>query len=173
MLVEKYILNALQGDNEAFMELYNQFGERALRLSMSITRDRQLAEDAVQVAFLRVYRKGHQFKTTEKFEPWFFRIVINESKRLIKKKPQEMELPIDFGSATSFTGEINLREMVSQVMSSLSEEQRTILSLKFVSEYTEKEIAQILRIPLGTVKSRLHYAKKSMANILKEGEGND
>lgn len=168
--MEKYILDALGGDHDAFMRLYEQFGERALRLSMSITKNRQLAEDAVQDAFLRVYRKGHQFKATEVFEPWFFRIVINESKRIIKKNPQESELLADFGTVSSFTGEINLKAMVSQLMSCLSEDQRTILTLKFVFEYTEREIAEVLQVPQGTVKSRLYYAKKEMAKMLKGGE---
>lgn len=168
--MEQYILDALRGDHDAFMQLYEQLGERALRLSMSITKNRQLAEDAVQDAFLRVYRKGHQFKETEAFEPWFFRIVINESKRVIKKTPQEAELPFELGTVSSFTGEINLKAMVSQVMSCMSEEQRTLLTLKFVFEYTEREIAEVLQIPQGTVKSRLYYAKRSIAKILKEGE---
>ncbi|MCL1853022.1 MAG: sigma-70 family RNA polymerase sigma factor [Peptococcaceae bacterium] len=157
-----YIIQALHGDHNAFGRVYDTYAASALRLSMSITRDSALAQDAVQEAFLRVYRKGRQFRQNEAFEPWFYRIVINESKRVLKQRPHEPALN-DFMSVSSFTDQGDSLVNITAAMATLSEEHRTVLTLKFVLDHSEAAIAGIIKKPLGTVKSRIHYAKKSLA----------
>ena len=78
--METYISKALAGDHEAFARLYDAYAPEALRLSTAVTGRADLAADAVQEAFLRVYRKGYQCRG--EFKPWFFRIVLNESYRM-------------------------------------------------------------------------------------------
>ena len=75
--MEAYIVRALSGDHGAFVQLYDNFAAPALRLSIAITRRTDLAEDAVQEAFIRVFNKGYQCNKNGHFEPWFFLIVIN------------------------------------------------------------------------------------------------
>ncbi len=170
--MDTYIICALHGDQEAFMQLYDEYGEKALRLSMGITRQRQLAEDAVQEAFLRAYRKGHQFKKNENFGPWFYRIVINESKRALSRHPLTVELNEDVANKASFTEQVHLNMLVEQCLLMLSEEHRIVLSLKFLMGYSEAEIAQVLKKPVGTIKSRLYYAKQAMSQIVSGGDIN-
>lgn len=160
--MDEYIFCALSGDHSAFEQLYNNFAPAALRLGVAITRNPALAEDAVQEAFVRVFKKGYQCKKERKFEPWFFRIVINESKRVLKKNPGEQELDTErFGS--SFTDQTDLSLAITAALDKLSSEHRTILVLMYLMGYGEKDISEILKKPVGTVKSRIHYAKKALA----------
>lgn len=170
--MEEYIVSALSGDKIAFSKLYDNFSPAALRLSTVITRNPDLAEDAVQEAFIRVYKKGYQCKTSEKFEPWFFRIVINESKRILRKYPGEVELELSY-MVSSFTEQADLSIAVDLALRELSLEHRTVLVLKFLLDYSEKEIGKIINKPVGTVKSRIYYAKKALADKMSGKEENE
>lgn len=167
--MQDYIMQALQGDHEAFSKVYDHYADAALRLSVSITRSSALAEDAVQEAFLRIFKKGYQYRHSEKFEPWFFRIIINESKRAVKRYPNEMKLD-ESQSIPSFTNQSDLSATIASLMDKLSEEHRLILSLRFLLDYSERSISEIIQKPLGTVKSRIHYAKKALREIMKGEE---
>ena len=160
-----YVARALRGDHEAFSQLYDRYGSAALRLSMAITGSPDLAADAVQEAFLRVYQKGGQYRKEAKFEPWFFRIVINESRRVLRRQPRAQEL-IGAGEEPSFAEQINLSVTIAAALERLSQKHRTVLVLRFLMDYSEREIASMIRKPVGTVKSRLHYAKLAMAREL-------
>lgn len=165
--METEITRALNGDREAFSSLYDRFAPSALRVAAAITRSADLAQDAVQEAFLRVFRKGRQCR--ERFEPWFYRIVINESKRALRRQPDTRPLDTEMGGA-SFSDRSDLSLTVEAALDRLSPEHRAVLVLKFLLEYSEEEIGEILHIPLGTVKSRVHYAKKALARELGEKE---
>lgn len=129
-IVEDYITKALAGDHQAFCLLYDHFSADALRLAAAITRSNDMAADAVQESFLRVYKKGYQCKSPDSFRPWFFKIVVNESKRLLKKHPLETELNEDYQSpGNSITPEFHL--ILSDALSKLSWEHRSALVLKF------------------------------------------
>lgn len=169
-MTDDYISDALRGDHEAFLQLYDNFSARALRLSFSITRALPMAEDAVQEAFLRVYKKGRQCRRSEEFTAWFFRIVINESKRILARYPGEVELDDSYADP-SFTGQSELSAAVSAAMDSLSQEHRVVLTLKFLLDHSEADIAKMIKKPIGTVKSRLHYAKKALAREMEPNEG--
>lgn len=159
--MEDYIKKALNGDHQAFAQLYDNFAADALRLAAAVTHSPDLAADAVQEAFIRVYKKGYQCKSPDKFKPWFFRIVINESKRIAKKYSIETELDPDCPAAAADNYDLPLA--ISHALGKLTWEHRSVLVLKFVMGYTENEISVILKKPLGTVKSRIHYAKKALA----------
>lgn len=166
--MEEYVDRALAGDHQAFARLYDRYAGAALRLSTAITGNPDLAADAVQEAFLRVYRKGARFRREESFEPWFFRIVINESRRALRRQPGHS--PLTGGErAASFTEETDLSIAVEQALNRLSPEHRAVLVLRFLLDRSEKEIGEILDRPVGTVKSRLHYARQALLREL-EGE---
>ena len=162
--MEAYIEKALRGDHEAFERLYDAYAPSALRLAASVTLRADLAADAVQEAFLRVYRKGGGFRSGADFEPWFYRIVLNESRRAARCNP----FPAEEGERAAFAEDTHLSMAVEEAFSRISPQHRAVLTLKFLLGYTEAETAKILRVPEGTVKSRIHYAKKELARILGE-----
>lgn len=165
--METYISKALAGDHEAFARLYDAYAPEALRLSTAVTGRADLAADAVQEAFLRVYRKGYQCRG--EFKPWFFRIVLNESYRMAGQNPYPSE-STDEDSAPNFSEQSDLAMTVHAALDHLSPEHRAVLVLKYLFDYTERDIAKILDIRTGTVKSRIFYARKALAKELNREE---
>lgn len=168
--MEEMIARALRGDRKAFDQLYDRFAPMALRLAGAVTGSPDLAADAVQEAFLRVYKKGGQCRSAAQFQPWFCRIVINESRRLLEKRPEVAEWE-SVGGTASFAEQSDLSLTVNDALNRLSPEHRTVLTLKFLLEYNDREIGEILAVPTGTVKSRVHYAKQALARELGGKEG--
>jgi RNA polymerase sigma factor (sigma-70 family) len=85
--MEKEIIQRIQqGDEKAFAELYHLYAEYALRVAMAVTKSRANAADAVQETFIRVYDHIDRFNLTKDFKPWFYRILLNECNRLMKKQ---------------------------------------------------------------------------------------
>lgn len=165
--MESYIADALAGNHAAFAQLYDTYAPEALRFSTAVTGRADLAADAVQEAFLRVFRKGSQCRG--KFKPWFFRIVLNESYRLVKQNPYPVE-PTGEETSGSFAEQSDLSLTIQAALEDLSPEHRAVLVLKFLFDYSEREIAKILELPVGTVKSRVHYAKRALARELNREE---
>lgn len=163
--MEKIIARALDGDREAFARVYDAYAPAALRIGKAVTGDGELAEDAVQEAFLKVYKKGRQCRDPKRFRAWFFRIVINESRRVLRAGRREVPGEVREESAT-FAEQSDLSVTVQAALDRLSPEHRTVLTLKFLLDYTEAEISAVLQVPLGTVKSRVHYAKRALEREL-------
>ncbi|NLX85861.1 MAG: sigma-70 family RNA polymerase sigma factor, partial [Clostridiales bacterium] len=80
------------GDSSSFKKLYDMYADAALRTAAGITGDSELAKDAVQETFIRVYRSLNSFDTSRPFKPWFYRIRINECSRLLRKRPRVISL---------------------------------------------------------------------------------
>lgn len=165
--METYISKALAGDHEAFACLYNTYAPEALRLSTAVTGRADLAADAVQEAFLRAYRKGYQCRGD--FKPWFFRIVLNESYRMAGQNPYPAEAAVE-DACISFSDQSDLTMTVHAALDRLSPEHRAVLVLKYLFDYTERDMAKILNIRTGTVKSRIFYARKALAKELNREE---
>lgn len=98
--MEQIIARALAGDREAFAQVYDAYAPAALRIGKAVTGDGELAADAVQEAFLRVYKKGWQCRDPKQFRAWFFRIVINESRRVLRAGRREVQGEVWEESAT-------------------------------------------------------------------------
>lgn len=165
--MEAYIQKALAGDWDAFSRLYDEYAPSALRLAAAATGRTDLAADAVQEAFLRVWRKGRQLRG-EAFGPWFYRIVLHESRRAARRNPLPVEVRETAGG--SFTEGSDLGFAVERAMACLSPEHRTVLAVRFLLGHTEQETASILGLPLGTVKSRIHSARGALERALQREE---
>lgn len=159
----------LDGSKECMEKIYARYSKKALRLAMSIIYHEDLALDAVQEAFIRVYKYGKKFDYKREFEPWFMKIVSNESKRVLKKNKKYVELDESYMVLETDVSEDNIK--LQKALQMLKSEDKEILSYKYLLGYTEKEIANIMKKPLGTVKSKLFYARKKLANFIgKESE---
>src|SRR5690554_5395654 len=82
-LEKKWIKRIQEGDQEAFGMLYNKYADYALRVGLAVTKNRANGADAVQETFLRVYRNIHKFDNKKPFKPWFYKILINECRRIM------------------------------------------------------------------------------------------
>ncbi|HPT83981.1 MAG TPA: RNA polymerase sigma factor [Limnochordia bacterium] len=179
---QELIRRAKQGEHAAMEQIFRMHLDSAIRLAYLVTRNWATAEDAVQEAFVQAFRSLPGFQANRPFKPWFTRIVINKAKRTKSRLDRE-HLPYELEEENphaSFNPEGSAleRESLDQLFAAINElddKHRLPLLLKYVSEFTEAEIAEALRLPLSTVKSRLYTARQRLKRNLaaREGGGSD
>ena len=154
------------GDPDAFEALYLRHRDWAVNLAFRFTGDRELALDVLQEAFLYLLKKFPGFALRAKFTTFLYPVIRNlafnarkKSQRyeLVDDKLEELTEPVE-----PDVGE-NIEDQLRGMMRSLPAQQQEVLLLRFVDEHSLNEIAEMLEIPKGTVKSRLHNALRALA----------
>ena len=143
-------------------------GEATLyRVAKAILRQEQDVEDAVQEGILKAYKKRNTLKNKAYFQTWLVRIVINECYKTRRQQKSNVALEtvenIPLAEGENYTD-------LYQAISLLPPKIRLAVVLYYVEGYSTLEIKEILKIPQGTVKSRLAKGRKSLKTYLKEGE---
>ncbi|GGA35084.1 RNA polymerase sigma factor [Psychrobacillus lasiicapitis] len=165
-----------KGNRDAFRHLYDEYAGYAIRTAKAITRNDELAKDAVQEAFIRVYRNISSYDSTLSFGAWFYRILVNECNRLLSK--EKKVVPTD---TSLMEGNPKLTEHSEEgvsdlygIIQHLADLYRIPLLLKYIKGFSEKEIADILNLNQNTVKSRLFNGRNLLREQLSlmEMEGN-
>lgn len=165
---------ARDGDQDAFRRLVEPHLPNCYRTALLIVLDRELARDAVQEALVRLYRSLDRYRPTEPLRPWLNRIVVNEARRMARRQWRQPslvgELP-DLPDATSLGPEDALlarddREQLWAAISELDDLHRTVLVLRYYQGMSESDMADVLEIKPGTVKSRLHNARRLLQERL-------
>ena len=160
---DEQVLEAVgRGDDDAHGELYDRFGRLAFRLAFRILRDRALAEDAVQEAFLAVWRSADAYKR-ERAKPstWILTVVHRRAVDIVRREQSRRSEPLDVAPEPSVgpaDEDAVLRDRRAAVQAALTElpgEQRQALELAYYGGLTQSELAERLGVPLGTVKSRM------------------
>lgn len=173
-MYEKGLIKKVKrGNQEAFKKLYHTYADYALRTVYAITQNRNHAADIVQETFIKVYRNISKFDQERSFKPWFYQILLNESKRYMKKQNKqaiaiESEELLDHLSKQQ-TIPIEYDEL-EKGLDQLSDIHRTVLVLKYMNEFSEKEIAVLLELNVNTVKSRLFKARRKLNEYIVGGE---
>jgi RNA polymerase sigma-70 factor (ECF subfamily) len=160
------IARVKEHDGAAFELLIAQTQKKAFGLAWHIVGDYHRAEDLLQEAYLRVFRNIHTLRSPGAFKAWLAQIITNLAKdSFSSRKFQEIrydELPEQSAPDSPADGALLAREDVREALSNLSMIERTTLILREYYELSYEELAQVLRIPLGTVKSRLNEARKKL-----------
>jgi len=174
--MEKELIERIQrGDEGAFAELYQLYAEYALRVAAAVIGSSANAADAVQETFIRVYDHIGRFDPSRSFRPWFYRILINECRRFMKKQRDVIVLSEEMRDADLLTYEERYAfaqyEELYKAIGRLKEKQRIPIVLKYLQGFTDEEIADILDLNVNTVKSRLFKARGQLMKWMKiEGE---
>lgn len=159
---KKLIKKIKKGDQQAFKKMYDSYADYALRSAYAITKNNNHAADIVQETFIKVYRNIEQFNSIKPFKPWFYQILLNESRRYMKKQNKQAT-PIESEDLLDYLHEQHPKEEkhddLERALDQLSEMHRTVLTLKYINEFTEREIAELLELNINTVKSRLFKAR--------------
>jgi len=158
------VVDARAGDVDAFTLLVERYRHPALRLAYGIAGDE--AEDAVQDAFVKAFRKLDTFRPGSALRPWLFTIVANEARnrRRSMSRRSSMELrvreqPQLVGAASdTLAVEHEERRRLVAAVNQLSDHHREVVALRFFAGLSESETAEALACPLGTAKSRLSRA---------------
>jgi RNA polymerase sigma-70 factor (ECF subfamily) len=172
------------GDTDAFEPLVEKYKRKVFRLAYQVLRDQEEALDTAQEAFVKAFRALPAFKGDSAFYTWLFRITMNVAldrrrQRAARTKslgaedvpPEEWErtaVSTDPDPEDVATG-AERRDRIRKGLDSLSEHHRAIIILSDIEGLQYREIAEVLGIPMGTVMSRLHHARKRLRDVLGPG----
>lgn len=159
-------------DKASFQELYQKHANFAIRTAIAITRNPEIAKDAVQETFIRVYRHLSSYDASLPFEPWLYRILVNECNRLLKKEskmPAYHHPDLENDERISSPSGGHAADLVETIQS-MEDLYRIPLILKYIKGFSEKEIADILELNQNTVKSRLFKGRQNLRQLLEIAE---
>ena len=159
--------------DQAFGRRCDAYLGRALGLACYILGDSGEAEDATQEAMARAWKARRTLRQSESFDAWIDRILVNTCRERIRRKGpvREVEFPPDAEpEARDAFAALLARDTVGRALSALTVEQRTVVVLRFWRDMSLEQISERLEWPLGTVKSRLHYALAALRERLERDE---
>lgn len=181
---KRLIAECLQGNTEAFGVLVRRYQERLYHSVYRLVDNAEDAQDVVQEAFLSAYQSLHGFKGDSRFFTWLYRIAVNTAISL-KRKRRAM-VRIERGDDDERTNEpadlsednrpghaieqAELTHRVQKALKQLSSEHRAVLVLKDMEGQKYEAMADILQVPIGTIRSRLHRARLELRAILEKNE---
>ena len=164
------------GDVGSFDALFYRYRDGIYRLSLAITKDPQAAEEIVVDTFARAYRALARLEPDDTLRPWLYRVAINES---YDRRPRNAAAsPLDEAaeeiaasderSPAVLAERAETRRFVLAALETLDAKHRNVVVLHYLNELPLAEIAQIVECPVGTVKSRLHYALRRLRTHLSQ-----
>jgi RNA polymerase sigma-70 factor (ECF subfamily) len=160
---------ARRGDHEAFEVLATSAGDRMYAVAFLILRAADLAEDAVQEALVRAWKQLPSLRDPDRFDAWLYRLVVNacaDQGRQVRRWSQPVRsLPLD-PAVGDHAGSVATRDQLERGFRRLKPEQRAVVVLHYYSGFSASEIAEMLGIPEGTARSRLHYATEALRAAL-------
>jgi len=173
------------GDREAFAELVRKYQNRILTLATRMLDNRSEAEDVAQDIFIKVFQSLHDFRGASRFSTWLYRITVNHCLNYIRRRTRQQQTLVGAESsewmqespASNPHKRLEQKErwvLVQAKLQVLSPEHRTIILLRDFEGLSYEEIADVLQLETGTVKSRLHRARMELKALLEPylaGEG--
>ena len=156
------------GDNQAFAELVRRHQGKVRGLLLRLTANPTVSDDLAQEVFLRAYRALVGFEGRSRFSTWLYRIAYNVFLNHRTRTRELAALPAGFESQAAAPeselspARLDLRRDLSAAIAALPERYRAVVTLHYLEDVSYPEIAEILDLPLGTVKTHLHRAKKML-----------
>jgi RNA polymerase sigma-70 factor (ECF subfamily) len=164
-----------QGNILALKVLYEKYSSQVYRTALAITRDREAAEDILQDCFIKVYVHIDKLDGSLPLSPWLYRVAVNQSYNWASKRSRwlrPLDDVIDRLVVPAHTlpepvlERVEIQRVVQKAIASLSFEHRVVIVLFYLNGFRLNEIAFILDCPVGTIKSRLHYARRNLRRKL-------
>jgi RNA polymerase sigma factor (sigma-70 family) len=176
-----------RGDRDAFAMLYDRYCDAAYSVALRVVRDRELAADIVQNAFLSIWQQAGQFDP-QRGQPshWILTVTHHKAVDVVRREQRRRADPLDerYDAADESAGVEQqawlsvTRDQIRQALSRLPDPHREVIELAYFAGYTQSELAERLALPLGTIKSRTFAAMAplrrslSEAGVTPEGEWN-
>jgi len=174
------VRRAKKGDYGAFDLLVLKYQSRVIATAFKYVKEKQLAEDIAQEAFIKSYKSINSFREESSFYTWVYRITVNTAKNyLVSSKRRDEVVISDLSQDDSFYPEkldvdspqeilkaSELRDLIFETLSSLGEETRTALSLREFDGLSYEQIAEIVKCPVGTVRSRIFRGREMIEEVV-------
>jgi RNA polymerase sigma-70 factor (ECF subfamily) len=177
--LEELVQRAQDGDARAFEDLMKRFQKRIFFAVMRVVNDMHLADDLTQEVFLKAHRSMGRLQTPATFAAWLHRIALNHAldarKKLKRRKEREvsggefewLQAPTDPALRDVLDDVEGLKGALGKAIAQLPKGQKVVLEMSLDVEVNHEDIAAVLGIPRGTVKSRLHHARKFLFEKLR------
>lgn len=176
---------AIGGSEDAYREIVLRYQKPLLSLVLRMVRRRELAEELAQEAFVKAFRALRRFDPSRKFSSWLFKIAHNTTIDYLRRNQLDVDSLDEeaFGDGSSLQDRIadhqakspdqaveqrDILEAIERAVNSLRAEYREIVVLRFIQDLSYLEIAEILDLPIGTVKTNIHRARKELMELLAE-----
>ena len=155
-------------DREEFLQLTLEAEPTLFHISFSILHDEQYCADAVQEGILKAYMQRNNLREIKYFKTWLVRIVINECYGILRRNCKLQRFEENIVENKSYFGNYIKEEYLDlyQAISRLEEKEKICILLLYMEDYSVAEIADVLKIPVGTVKSRLNRGRKKLKDYL-------
>ncbi len=153
-------------DKSAFQQEVLALAPFLHRVSFSILHNEADCKDAVQTALELAWKHRFSLRDREKFRPWITRILVHECYEMIKKRKKERNYPLEMVNQSVEQPTLSLP--IGEALSMLKPEWRVLVVLHYMEGYSMQELSDLLKIPLGTVKTRLKFARKRLRILLKD-----
>ncbi len=181
-LDEEYALveRCQAGDRQAFEQLFHLYRDDVFRFSYLVVRDAGLAQDVVQEAFLKVFRSIGKFEFRSSFKSWLYRVAVNEAITILRRRKIKEDLDPTPEASRAHGARVSRRDwqpeeavledeersLLRWAIGQLDPVHRSVVVLKYFHEFSDTEIAAVIGVPPGTVKSRLHRARELLRNAM-------
>ncbi|KYC65149.1 hypothetical protein B4098_1068 [Heyndrickxia coagulans] len=181
-IVDRKIKQVMKGDQNAFNDIVELYKDKVFQICFRMIGSRTEAEDLAQETFIRAYIHIKSFKQERKFSSWLYRIATNLCIDRIRKKKPDFYLDAEISGTEGLTlystvpaeeklpdmqvETLEMQEMIQREILKLPEKYRIIIVLKYIEELSLNEISEMLDIPLGTVKTRIHRGREALRKQL-------
>ncbi|WP_341300911.1 RNA polymerase sigma factor SigW [Lysinibacillus sp. FSL H8-0500] len=181
-LVNKRIKQVLKGDQSAFADIVSLYQHKLYQVCYRMLSNKQESEDITQEAFVRAYMNLHTFDQKRKFSTWLYRIATNLCIDRIRKKKPDYYLDAEVAGTEGLDmysqiaaddqlpeeqlEQMELQDRIQYEIGRLPDKYRSVIVLKYIEELSLQEISEILDMPLGTVKTRIHRGREALRKQL-------
>lgn len=167
---EELVIKIRSENKELYAEIVNRYQNKLMRYATYLINNEEKAVDIVQEGLIKAYINLNGFNTNKKFSSWIYRIVHNEAINAVKKYHKEIpiEKDMDWVSNTNLEEEFDkkqIQEMAQKCLNEIPIKYSEPLVLFFMEDYSYEDISDILRLPMGTVATRINRAKALMKKI--------
>jgi RNA polymerase sigma-70 factor (ECF subfamily) len=172
------IARCLDGSHSAFAELVDRYKNLVYGMISQVTSDRAGIDDLAQEVFLKVHRGLPSFRGDAKLSTWIFRIVRNvcvdartnrQPAASLDERRQDGQLKFHPAATDRAFHDVEIRDRLEKAIAQLPTEARFLISAHYFGDQQYQELADILGVPIGTVKTNLHRAKQRLRAIMQEG----
>lgn len=172
---EKLVVKVREENKEFYAEIVNRYQDKLMKYATYLINNEDKAADVVQEALIKAFINLNGFNTNKKFSSWIYRIVHNEAMNAVKRYHKEVpiEKNMDWSGNANLEEEFDkkqIQEMAQKCLNEIPIKYSEPLVLYFMEDYSYEDISDILRLPMGTVATRINRAKALMKNICQKNK---